>query len=152
MDPDDESLSLLISITSPFSATARPERAASHARPGHGEYASSKMPQAGVEPAPARFLRPPPLPIGLLRPLPHALSRTRTCIYVTLDHAPLPVWATRASTHLAQTCDSMESEGIEPSSPGCRPGVLPVGRRPRKQAIRCRWALARHPRPRLFSF
>ena len=26
------------------------------------------MPQAGVEPAPARFLRPLPLPVGLLRP------------------------------------------------------------------------------------
>ncbi len=49
------------------------------------------MPQAGFEPAPARFLRPPPLPLGYCgRVLQNALSRTRTCTNVILDHAPLP--------------------------------------------------------------
>jgi hypothetical protein len=61
------------------------------------------MPQAGFEPASARFLRPPPLSVGLLRPdnhgqsrglmdsIPSALSRSRTCIDVTLNHAPRAV-------------------------------------------------------------
>ncbi len=76
------------------------------------------MPQAGFEPARGRLLRPLPLPLGYCGP--HALSRIRTCINVALDHAPLPVGLPERQ---------WTPEGFEPSSPGCKPGVLPIGRR-----------------------
>ena len=56
------------------------------------------MPQAGVEPATARFLRPPPLPLGYCgspanrhRFTVSALSRSRTCTDADLGRAPLPL-------------------------------------------------------------
>jgi hypothetical protein len=92
------------------------------------------MPQAGFEPAPKRFLRPPPLPLGYCGPW-HglsrpcllsfsALSRTRTCTNVTLNHAPLPNWATRAN-HIGSRRDS------NPHLLGANQGSCQIGRRTR---------------------
>ena len=91
------------------------------------------MPQAGFEPAPARFLRPPPLPLGYCGF--SALSRIRTCNTGILSPRPLPAWATRAfsgprrdsNPHLLGAnqaschwttgpCFSALREGFEPSS------------------------------------
>ena len=77
------------------------------------------LPRVGFEPTRKRFLRPPPLPLGYRGRIHSALSRTRTCNNVTLNHAPLPDWATRATR-------PWTPEGFEPSFPGCRPGVLPL--------------------------
>lgn len=65
--------------------------------------------------------------IGLPRQPAHsALSRIRTCNNVTLDHAPLPSWAIRASRPGHRSLGSLRSsardavpmlrEGIEPSA------------------------------------
>lgn len=79
------------------------------------------MPRAGFEPTPARFLRPPPLPVGLPRHhYNHAPGRIRTCINATLDRTPLPIGLPKP------TRTKWTTEGVEPSFPGCRPGVLPL--------------------------
>src|SRR4051812_13638119 len=80
------------------------------------------MPWVGVEPTRKRFLRPPPLPLGYHGS--SALSRSRTCNNVTLDHAPLPSWAIRAN--VVHPTKPVEPEGVEPSFPGCKPGVFPL--------------------------
>ena len=73
-------------------------------------FTSLRVPQAGFEPARARFLRPPPLPLGYcgLRPREgeapaeprtpsvSALSWIRTSNTGNLSPGPLPGWATRA--------------------------------------------------------
>ena len=65
--------------------------------------------------------------VGLLRRLvsSSASGRTRTCTSVHLKHAPLPIGLPKRRS--AQWI----LEGFEPSSPGCKPSVLPIGRRTR---------------------
>lgn len=58
-------------------------------------------------------------------PRPTALSRSRTCNNVTLDHAPLPIGLPERRER------QWTPEGVEPSSPGCRPGVFPLDDGPR---------------------
>ena len=85
------------------------------------------MPRVGVEPTHKRFLRPPPLPLGyrgLSNDGANALSRIRTCTAVLLGHGPLPNWATRALE--ASEIFRWTPVGVEPTFPGCRPGVLPL--------------------------
>jgi hypothetical protein len=101
------------------------------------------MPQAGFEPAPARFLRPPPLAVGLLRHRRLAASapgRSRTCTDVDLNHAPRAVGLPERFS-LQWTL-----EGVEPSSPGCKPGALPLDDRP----IRARRSSSAAGRTRTF--
>ena len=73
------------------------------------------MPQAGFEPAPERFLRPPPLPLGYCGPSLHPVlwagfepAPTR------LSTARLCRWATRATA--PATAIHVLREGIEPST------------------------------------
>src|SRR3954447_23273113 len=66
----------------------------------------------------------------------NALSRSRTCNNVTLDHAPLPSWAIRAN--VVNPTKTVEPEGVEPSFPGCKPGVLPLDDGPKVVCRRLR--------------
>ena len=58
-----------------------------------------------------------------------ALSRIRTCNTVLLGHGPLPGWGYQS------VCRSQWTPvGIEPTFPGCRPGVLPLDDGPMSHA------------------
>ena len=94
------------------------------------------MPQAGFEPAPARFLRPPPLPLGYCGHLFRRACtqrRRRICtsahpqcseqdsnLHQRDSHSRASAgWATGAFVQWT-------AEGIEPSLSGCRPEVFPL--------------------------
>lgn len=62
---------------------------------------------------------------------PSASGRTRTCTSVHLKHAPLPIGLPKHQLLSA----GVEPEGFEPSSPGCKPSILPARRRPRVFSI-----------------
>ena len=140
------------------------------------------MPQAGFEPAPARFLRPPPLPLGYCGPLHFSFvsasylrglrvsahSRDTKATKGRRTHeanfsqcsaqdsnlqlrGPRPRasagWATRASPAFRGFAHRQWTpEGVEPSFPGCRPGVFPLDDGP-KLFTRCEKDSNLQPRP-----
>src|SRR5260221_14269147 len=87
------------------------------------------MPRVGFEPTRKRFLRPPPLPLGYRGSLFCSCATARQCSEQdsNLQHRAS---RTRASTGLGyqSVCVSPQwtPVGVEPTFPGCRPGVLPL--------------------------
>lgn len=84
------------------------------------------MPQAGFEPALLRFLRPPPLPLGYcghsiadrqsaIANSCNALGRIRTCTSRESQ--------SRTLSEIGLPEPHWSPEGIEPSSPGCKPSM-----------------------------
>ena len=62
----------------------------------------------------------------------NASGRTRTCTSVHLKHAPLPIGLPKR-----RFSNQWIPEGVEPSSPGCRPGIFPLDDGPElSQALR----------------
>lgn len=58
----------------------------------------------------------------------NALSRSRTCNHADLGRAPLPL-GYQSIPALTGALSQWMPEGLEPSFSGCKPDVLPVGRR-----------------------
>ena len=81
--------------------------------------------------------------VGLLRPV-HVstLGRIRTCNNGHLGPAPLPVGLPERVAR-----SQWMPEGLEPSFPGCKPGVFPVRRRTHVVAQRCGKGSNLQPRP-----
>ena len=90
---------------------------------------TSRMPQAGFEPARGWFLRPLPLPLGYCgRPRGQRLAHSSCSGQDSNLHQrdsrsrASAGWATGAPLHFSE----WTPEGVEPSSAGCKPAVLPL--------------------------